>query len=109
VKERRAQADREDSPESVAAVAGDRSPLGPWKKEMTMLEVPNLNGMDQQEIRAFAKTLTGRSRVPRLLRFCCDMKDAAIEFRLAGKIHDALDCEELCEAAYRQMPVKARW
>ena len=74
-----------------------------------MLDVPSLDGMNQDEIRAFAKALTGRSVVQKTLRFYCEMKDAAIEFRLAGKLQEAQKYEGHCEAAYRQLPSKARW
>jgi hypothetical protein len=87
--------------------------------------VPNLDCVDEDELRQFALDSApsgaphvaatmfpgkrGTMPVVRILNSYAWSKLSAIELRRTGRIADALSCERRCESLYNSLPRYARW
>lgn len=67
-----------------------------------MINVPNIDAMDRDEL---AQLQRGLSALERYVR----VRHAAVKARQEGDIKHALHCEQVCEGFYKHLPEWARW
>jgi hypothetical protein len=72
------------------------------KAESTMIDAPNLDAMNESDLRDCAKWLIE-------LAMYANKKARAIRLRLSGHIADAMTHEADCERIYRTLPKEWKW
>lgn len=74
-----------------------------------MIEVPNLDCMEKEDLKAFIEQCDSTMALLTELRVYAASKINAQLFRSVGKIDRAVMYEKICDEAYERLPESARW